>query len=65
MDIDNVSDSTTGRVARPSKLSFGFLGLGNMGTGIVKNLINSGHKINLWNRTSGKVSLFKNIYIKK
>jgi len=39
----------------PSPLKFGFLGLGNMGSGIVKNLLNSGHKVIIWNRTSEKV----------
>jgi 3-hydroxyisobutyrate dehydrogenase len=32
---------------QPSNLSFGFLGLGIMGSGIVKNLINSGKKLQL------------------
>ena len=40
---------------QPSKLSFGFLGLGIMGSGIVKNLLNSGHTVTVWNRTVEKV----------
>ena len=39
---------------QPSKLSFGFLGLGIMGSGIVKNLLNSGHTVTVWNRTVEK-----------
>lgn len=39
----------------PSDLKFGFIGLGNMGAGIVKNLLNSGHKVVIWNRTTEKV----------
>lgn len=39
----------------PSTLKFGFLGLGIMGSGIVKNLINSGHSVIVWNRTQEKV----------
>ncbi|CAG9856077.1 unnamed protein product [Phyllotreta striolata] len=37
-----------------SRKRFGFIGLGTIGSGIVKNLINSGHKVNLFNRTSEK-----------
>lgn len=37
-------------------MKFGFLGLGIMGSGIVKNLLNSGHKVLVWNRTAAKVS---------
>lgn len=37
-------------------MKFGFLGLGIMGSGIVKNLLNSGHKVVVWNRTAAKVS---------
>lgn len=36
-------------------MKFGFLGLGIMGSGIVKNLLNSGHKVIIWNRTAAKV----------
>ncbi|XP_028137445.1 cytokine-like nuclear factor N-PAC isoform X2 [Diabrotica virgifera virgifera] len=43
----------------PSTLKFGFIGLGTMGTGIVKNLINSGHKVNIYNRTTKKSDEFK------
>ena len=41
---------------QPSELRFGVLGLGVMGSGIVKNLLNSGHKVHVWNRSSDKVS---------
>lgn len=37
-------------------MKFGFLGLGIMGSGVVKNLLNSGHKVVIWNRTAAKVS---------
>jgi len=39
----------------PSQLRFGFIGLGNIGSGIVKNLLNSGHKVTVWNRSTEKV----------
>lgn len=37
-----------------SAKSFGFLGVGIMGSGIVKNLLNSGHKVIIWNRDPSK-----------
>lgn len=36
--------------------SIGFLGLGNMGQPIVRNLIKYGHKVSIWNRSDRKVS---------
>jgi glutamyl-tRNA reductase len=40
-------------IATPMKI--GFLGLGTMGTGIVSNLLRSGHEVTVWNRTPSKV----------
>lgn len=37
-----------------SAKTFGFLGVGIMGSGIVKNLLNSGHKVIIWNRDPSK-----------
>merc|ERR1712130_637447 len=58
--IDLVTSSQTLREKdiQPSKLTFGFLGLGIMGSGIVKNLLNSGHNVIVWNRTTDKVKDF-------
>jgi len=58
--IDLVTSSQTLREKdiQPSKLNFGFLGLGIMGSGIVKNLLNSGHQVSVWNRTTDKVRDF-------
>ena len=42
-------------IATPAKI--GFLGLGIMGTGMVTNLLRSGHEVTVWNRTPSKVSL--------
>lgn len=39
----------------PSRKKFGFIGIGNMGSGIVKNLLNSGHQVMIWNRSTEKV----------
>ncbi|CAL1279523.1 unnamed protein product [Larinioides sclopetarius] len=38
----------------PTSKKIGFLGLGNMGQGIAKNLLGSGHDVTVWNRTPGK-----------
>lgn len=40
-------------------MQIGFIGLGNLGTVMVKNLIESGHKIHLYNRTAEKMEAFK------
>jgi len=39
-------------IATPLKI--GFLGLGIMGTGMVANLLRSGHEVTVWNRTPAK-----------
>lgn len=57
-ELNSTADSSKDKVQTPSNLAFGFMGLGVMGTGIVKNLINSGHRVNLWNRTIEKVSFY-------
>lgn len=46
-------------IATPMKI--GFLGLGIMGTGMVNNLLISGHEVTVWNRTPSKVSSLHNI----
>lgn len=58
IDMQNVSDTLKSKKINPSSLRFGFLGLGIMGSGIVKNLINSGHKVIVWNRTMEKCRKF-------
>ena len=59
LDMDLVTSSQILREKdiQPSKLNFGFLGLGIMGSGIVKNLLNSGHTVTVWNRTVEKVTV--------
>ncbi|XP_018327426.1 putative oxidoreductase GLYR1 homolog [Agrilus planipennis] len=59
VDISTISETLRNRNIEASTLSFGFLGLGIMGSGIVKNLIYSGHKINLWNRSLKKAEEVK------
>lgn len=60
-DITTTSQTVKDRVIEPSSLNFGFLGLGIMGSGIVKNLLISGHKVTVWNRTSEKAKEFVKI----
>lgn len=51
IDLKKKSLSVSNRNIVPSKLRFGFLGLGKMGCGMVKNLIHSKHTVVVWNRT--------------
>ena len=53
-DIGVASQKLVDKNIEPSRLNFGFLGLGIMGSGIVKNLLNSGHSVTVWNRTAEK-----------
>lgn len=55
LDIATISKSLLEKNITPSRLKLGFIGLGNMGSGIVKNLLNSGHSVIVWNRTPDKV----------
>lgn len=61
LDIATVSKTLMERNIDASPLTFGFLGLGIMGRGIVKNLLNSGHKVIVWNRNFAKVQTIKTI----
>ncbi|XP_069676975.1 cytokine-like nuclear factor N-PAC isoform X2 [Periplaneta americana] len=54
LDVESVSQTLKQKNILPSALKFGFLGLGIMGSGIVKNLLNSGHSVIVWNRTPDK-----------
>lgn len=58
IDMTSVSETLKKKNIDPSQLKFGFLGLGIMGSGIVKNLINSGHQVTIWNRTVTKCRKF-------
>lgn len=59
LDINSISESFKSKKIEASTKTFGFIGLGIMGSRIVKNLINSGHKVNLWNRTAKKAEEVK------
>ncbi|XP_078049068.1 nucleosome-destabilizing factor isoform X2 [Augochlora pura] len=58
LDVETLSQTLKEKNILPSTLKFGFLGLGIMGSGIVKNLINSGHSVIVWNRTQEKCADF-------
>jgi len=58
LDVEQVSAALKQKNIQPSELRFGVLGLGVMGSGIVKNLLNSGHKVHVWNRSSDKCADF-------
>lgn len=51
IDLDTLAPGMESRHIVPSKLRFGFMGLGTMGSGMVKSLINTGHQVFVWNRT--------------
>lgn len=50
--------SIKNRNIRPSTLKFGFIGLGFLGQRLLKNLLSSGHRVTIWNRTSTKCKEF-------
>ena len=65
VDISTSSQTLKDKAIEPSSLNFGFLGLGIMGSGMVKNLLNSGHKVTVWNRTLEKAGEFTKIGAKE
>lgn len=58
VDMNATSQTLADKDIKASTLKFGFLGLGIMGSGIVKNLLNSGHSVTVWNRTLEKCKDF-------
>lgn len=61
LDVATITETLKSKNIKPSKLKFGFIGLGIMGQGIVKNLINSGHDVCVYNRTQTKTSKFEKV----
>lgn len=59
VDMSTRSQTLAEREIVPSNLTFGFLGLGIMGSAIVKDLLCTGHKIVVWNRTLSKCKPFE------
>lgn len=46
------------RTIRPSTLKFGFIGLGFLGQRLLRNLLNSGHQVTIYNRSPNKCKEF-------
>lgn len=59
LDISTVTETLKSKNITASRSKFGFIGLGIMGSGIVKNLINSGHDVCVYNRTHDKTKKFE------
>lgn len=59
LDISTITETLKSKNIRASSSKFGFIGLGIMGSGIVKNLINSGHDVCVYNRTHDKTKKFE------
>ncbi|XP_035232967.1 putative oxidoreductase GLYR1 homolog [Stegodyphus dumicola] len=58
LDIETVSETLKIKNIKPTDKKIGFLGLGKIGQGIVRNLLHSGHQVTVWNRTPEKVDHF-------
>nr|CAD7400299.1 unnamed protein product [Timema cristinae] len=64
LDLKKVTETLKNKNICPSSMKFGFLGLGIMGSGIVKNLLHSGHTVIVWNRNPDKaVTIFEPNYV--
>uniref|UniRef100_A0A0A9XU16 Cytokine-like nuclear factor N-PAC n=1 Tax=Lygus hesperus TaxID=30085 RepID=A0A0A9XU16_LYGHE len=61
LDLHTVSHTLLSKSVIPSDKVFGFIGLGIMGSGIVKNLLNSGHEVHVWDRSPEKSQEFARI----
>lgn len=59
LDVSTITETLKSKNIKASNKKFGFIGLGIMGSGIVKNLINSGHDVSVYNRTQDKTTKFK------
>lgn len=59
LDIGTVSAKS--KTIKASSLKFGFIGLGLMGQRLLKNLLNSGHSVTIWNRTPSKCKDFTKV----
>jgi 3-hydroxyisobutyrate dehydrogenase len=59
LDVETITETLKSKNIKASSSKFGFIGLGIMGSGIVKNLINSGHDVCVYNRTHDKTKKFE------
>ena len=42
-------------------MNIGFIGLGNMGAGMARNLIKAGHALTVYNRTAARAEPFRSL----
>lgn len=56
--IDRSHDLAKYKTIVPSKLKFGFIGIGFMGQRLLKHLISTGHNVTIYNRTTSKCKDF-------
>lgn len=61
IDLESKNEILSKKNIEPTSKKIGFLGLGKLGQGIVKNLLQSGHSVTIWNRTTAKCDPFKDI----
>jgi 3-hydroxyisobutyrate dehydrogenase len=54
LNVTNEPRAFVSKDIKPTEARIGFLGLGIMGSGMVKNLLDSGHHVTVWNRTPEK-----------
>lgn len=57
-DVTKISQNLKDKNIIPTSMTIGFLGLGIMGSRVAKNILLSGHKLMVWNRTPSKCEQF-------
>ncbi|CRL00964.1 CLUMA_CG014453, isoform A [Clunio marinus] len=65
LDVSTITQTLLSKNIKASDKKFGFIGLGNMGSGIVKNLLHSGHLVYVWNRSEAKAKKFEIVGAKR
>ncbi|GFX72018.1 putative oxidoreductase GLYR1 homolog [Trichonephila clavipes] len=58
LDMSRPNPIVRAKKIRATAKKIGFIGLGTMGQRIVKNLLESGHDVSIWNRTQEKCAQF-------
>ncbi|GFY58545.1 putative oxidoreductase GLYR1 homolog [Trichonephila inaurata madagascariensis] len=61
IDFSRATAVMRSRNVAPTSKKIGFIGLGMMGQRIVKNLLDSGHDVSVWNRTPNKCCQFTEV----
>lgn len=59
IDLTYISDALKTKAIEPYPKTIGFLGLSQLGQGIIKNLHQTGHNLLIWNNTPEEIQLFK------